>query len=177
MSWNRAEMSSWQSGVYAKFSWFSNYWRSAHFAFSCRGLRKWKYPRITNLSINFFLRLINKPSFRSQCPSGLLGISRRKTHSREWKRATFVTWTLFRSKLLKALQLSIYPHCLDFWCCLLEPVYLIAGFFRLGCGPRLCLGVVQPLATSTITVAQSTRKVAILTFLIMFPPHLKNWSF
>ena len=60
-------MSSWKRlGVYAKFSWFSNYWRSKHRAFSRRGLRKWKYPRITNLSMNFFLRLINKPSFRSQ---------------------------------------------------------------------------------------------------------------
>ena len=29
----------------------------------------------------------------------------------------------------KALQLSIHPHLLDFWCCLLEPVYFQTGMW------------------------------------------------
>ena len=41
-----------------------------HFPVGVSGSKK--KPRITNLSMNFSLRLINKPSFSSQCPNGLL---------------------------------------------------------------------------------------------------------
>ena len=87
----------------------------------------------------FYGWLINKPSFRSQpAQAGYWA------WSAEGKRTPERHINSVPIKATKALQLSFYPHWLDFWCCLSEPVYLIFGFFRLGCGPRLCLGVVQP---------------------------------